>query len=73
MTLNWDNCPAVSRSSDVMSGAVVFAGTRVPVSALFENIEGGATIDDFLSWFEGVTKEQVNEVLEFATSSLAPA
>ncbi|PSI00101.1 DUF433 domain-containing protein, partial [Synechococcus lacustris] len=40
---------------------------------LFENLEGGATIDEFLEWFPGVTREQVMSVLEFAQRSLEPA
>lgn len=56
-----------------MSGAWVFAGTRLPVKALFENLEGGASIDDFLQWFEGVSREQVIDVLHHAELSLAPA
>ena len=69
MVFDWDNCPAVSRSPDVMSGAVVFKNTRVPVSTLFGNLEGGATVADFLEWYEGVTKEQVDAVLQFAMQS----
>jgi uncharacterized protein (DUF433 family) len=53
-----------------VSGAWVFKGTRVPVKALFENIEAGATVDNFLEWFEGVSREQVNAVLEHAEKSL---
>jgi uncharacterized protein (DUF433 family) len=73
MILDWDNCPAVSRSPDVMSGAVVFKNTRLPVSTLFENLEGGATVDQFLEWFDGVTREQISAVLEFATHSVEVA
>jgi uncharacterized protein (DUF433 family) len=54
-----------------LSGTWVFRGTRVPVSALFANIEGGATVDEFLEWFPGVSREQVNLVLEHAAQSLA--
>ena len=64
-------CTAVERSPDKVSGARVFRGTRVPVKALFENLEGGATVDQFLEWFPGVTREQVLAVLEFADSDLA--
>jgi uncharacterized protein (DUF433 family) len=53
-----------------VSGAWIFRGTRVPVTALFENLEGGASIDGFLSWFPGVTREQVVAVLEYAIKSL---
>jgi uncharacterized protein (DUF433 family) len=42
----------------------------VPVSALFSNLEGGATIDEFLEWFPGVSREQVKQVLEHASRSL---
>jgi uncharacterized protein (DUF433 family) len=54
-----------------VSGAWVFKGTRVPVQALFENLEGGATVDLFLEWFPGVTREQALTVLKFAESPLA--
>jgi uncharacterized protein (DUF433 family) len=61
----------VERHAERVSGAWVFQGTRVPVSALFANLEGGATIDEFLDWFPGVSREQVNAVLEHAQRSLA--
>ena len=64
--LDWSNCPEVESSEAVLSGAWVFQGTRVPVRALFENLESGATIDEFLQWFPGVSKEQVSAVLTFA-------
>ncbi len=63
----------VERSPGRMSGAWVFKGTRVPVSALFENLENGARVDDFLEWFPGVRREQVDAVLEHASKSLAVA
>jgi len=62
--LDWSNCSAVERDPGKVSGAWVFRGTRVPVKALFENIEGGARVDDFLTWFPGVSREQVDAVLE---------
>jgi len=68
--LNWSQCSAVERSADKVSGAWVFRGTRVPVKALFENLEDGAKVDDFLAWFPGVGREQVVAVLEFAEQSL---
>jgi uncharacterized protein (DUF433 family) len=70
---DWSSCTAVERSSDKLSGAWIFRGTRVPVKALFENLEDGATVDQFLEWFPGVTREQVLAVLEFAEASLATA
>jgi uncharacterized protein (DUF433 family) len=69
--LDWTTCGAVERQPGRLSGAWVFRGTRVPVSALFTNIEGGATVEEFLEWFPGVSRQQVNSVLEHAARSLA--
>jgi uncharacterized protein (DUF433 family) len=71
--LDWSQCPAVERSADKVSGAWRFRDTRVPVKALFENLEAGATVEDFLDWFPGVVREQVVAVLEHAQRSLEPA
>jgi uncharacterized protein (DUF433 family) len=71
--LDWSQCPAVERSPDRVSGAWLFRGTRVPVKALFENLESGARLDDFLDWFPGVAREQAEAVLEFAARSLLVA
>jgi uncharacterized protein (DUF433 family) len=71
--LDWSQCPAVERSADRVSGAWVFRGTRVPVKALFENLESGARLDDFLDWFPGVAREQAEVVLEHAARSLLVA
>ena len=68
--LNWSDCCAVERDPGKVSGAWVFKNTRVPVRALFENLESGATLNDFLNWFPGVEREQVEAVLEFAEASL---
>jgi uncharacterized protein (DUF433 family) len=70
--MDWSACPAVERDSEKVSGSLVFRGTRVPVAALFENLEGGATVSDFLEWFPGVTRAQVEAVLEHAIESLRP-
>ena len=69
--LDWSQCAAVERTPGKVSGAWVFRGTRVPVKALFENLEDGARVNDFLEWFPGVTREQALTVLKFAESSLA--
>ena len=71
--IDWSSCPVVERQAQRVSGAWVFRGTRVPVAALFENIEGGERVEDFREWFPGVTREQANEVLEHAARSLAVA
>jgi uncharacterized protein (DUF433 family) len=68
--LDWNKCGAVERQPQKVSGAWLFKGSRVPVTALFENLEDGATINDFLTWFPGITREQVLAVLEFAEQSL---
>jgi len=70
--MDWKQCPAVERSPAKVSGSWVFRGTRVPVKALFANLEDGADIDQFLEWFPGVARSQVEDVLEFAAASLEP-
>jgi uncharacterized protein (DUF433 family) len=71
--LDWKDCPAVERVPDRVSGAWVFKDTRVPVRALFENLEEGASLDNFLQWFPGVTRDQVVAVLAHAEHSLSAA
>jgi uncharacterized protein (DUF433 family) len=53
-----------------VSGAWVFRGTRIPVSALFENLKDGASIDQFLEWFPGVTRAQVEALLDYELTVL---
>jgi uncharacterized protein (DUF433 family) len=48
-----------------------FSGTRVPISALFENLRDGATIEEFLEWFPGVERAQVEAVLDYEIEMLA--
>jgi uncharacterized protein (DUF433 family) len=60
----WEDCDAVERHPEKLSGAWVFRGTRVPLAALFENLRDGASIDQFLEWFPGVQRTQVEAVLE---------
>jgi uncharacterized protein (DUF433 family) len=69
LMLDWSQCSAVERISGKLSGSWVFVHTRVPVKALFDNLEDGATSTEFLEWFPGVTKKQVDEVLEFTSKS----
>lgn len=71
--LDWSTCSALERSPEKVSGRWVFRGTRIPVSALFENLESGACVEEFLEWFPGVTREQIEGVLEHAAKSLAVA
>jgi len=71
--LDWSQCSAVERTPGKVSGAWLFKGTRVPVKALFENLESGARIDEFLEWFPGVSRAQVELVLRHAEQSLEVA
>jgi uncharacterized protein (DUF433 family) len=71
--LDWPTCPSVERVAERVSGAWVFKGSRLPVSILFEHLEAGGTVDNFLEWYEGVTREQVLDVLKHAERSLTPA
>lgn len=56
----------ISVSPGVLSGAPVFKGTRVPVQSLFDHLEGGVSLDEFLDDFPSVTREQAVNVLEAA-------
>jgi uncharacterized protein (DUF433 family) len=62
--------PIVTSSPDILSGTPVFAGTRVPVQALIDYLEGGETIDDFLAGFPTVRRAQVVAFLEEATARM---
>src|SRR5579862_7558545 len=73
--LDWSQCPAVESVPGKVSGAWVLKGTRMPVSAIFENLEAGANLDDIMEWFDGLDREQIKAIIEFAARSLdeAPA
>jgi len=67
---DWELCKAVERNTGKLGGAWVFQGTRVPVSALFENLRDGATVEQFLEWFPGVEKWMVEAALEHEVKAL---
>ncbi len=69
MALDWSQCPGVESIPEKVSGAWVFSGTRMPIAVVFENVESGATIDDVIEWFPGITREQIVTVLDFAAQS----
>jgi len=69
-SLDWSQCPAVESIPGKVSGAWVFRGTRVPVSAIFENLKT-SPIEEVLETFH-VTREQVQNVLDFAAKSAQP-
>ena len=64
-----DSLP-ITTDSEVLGGAPVFRGTRVPVDALLGNLEAGLTLDEFLENFPTVTREQALSVLEFSRSTI---
>ena len=68
--MDWVNCPAVESVPGKVSGNWVFTGTRLPLYALFENLAGGATIYDFVEWFEGAEESEVKAVLEYLAHGL---
>jgi len=69
--LDWSLCPAVERVPGKVGGAWVFKNTRMPVSVVFENLEDGLTIEELTKLYAGLTREQVQSVLDFAARSLA--
>ena len=69
----WEKLEVVERDPSKVSGAWVFRGTRVPVVALFENLRDGATIDEFLEWFPGVKRAQVEAILDHELHTLSVA
>jgi len=71
MALDWLNCEAVESVPGKVSGAWVFRGTRMQVAAVLENLEDGLTIDEIVELYDGLTREQVQAVLDFAAQSLA--
>jgi uncharacterized protein (DUF433 family) len=71
--IDWSSCPAVERDSERVGGAWVFRGTRVPVAALFENLEDGVSIGDVVALFPGISLDQARAVLEHAARSALAA
>jgi uncharacterized protein (DUF433 family) len=61
----------ISSDPEILSGATVFRGTRVPVEALLDNLAAGLTLDEFLDNFPTVTREQAVQVLEFFKDTLS--
>ncbi len=71
---DWGTCSAVERNPRKISGAGAFTGTRVPVYALFENLERGSSVKQFPEWYPEVREWQVAAVLNHEAESLkAPA
>ena len=68
-SLDWSQCPAVESVPGRLSGAWVFRDTRMPMAAVFENLEVGSSIEEIIDQYD-VTREQIQAVLEFAARSL---
>ena len=68
--IDWSQCDAVESVPGKVSGAWVLTGTRMPASAIFENLEAGANIDEIMEWFAGLDRSQVEAVIGFAARSL---
>jgi len=70
-TIDWFQCSAVESVPGRVSGAWVLRDTRMPVSVIFENLEYGSSIEEIIENY-GVTREQIQAVLDFAAKSAAP-
>lgn len=71
--IDWSSCPDVERDPDRVRGAWVFCGARVPIKALFENLEDDVPLHEFIEWFQGVTLQQARQVLKHAARSTLQA
>lgn len=57
-----------SQDPEVMRGALVFRGTRIPAQTFFDHLDHGGSLDQFLEWYDGVTREQLNVALKIRSS-----
>ena len=60
-----------SQHRQVMSGALVFKGTRVPVQTFFDHLDHGGTLEEFLEWYDGVSREQLEAAEEISAATSA--
>jgi uncharacterized protein (DUF433 family) len=72
MQFDWSSCPDVERHPSKMSGSWVLKGTRMPVSIIFDSLADGASLEDILSWYEGLDAKQLRAVVAFAGRSASP-
>lgn len=68
---HWLSCPMVERTPELRNGEWIFRGTRLPVAMLFEHLQEGGAIDDFLEDHDNVSREQLVAVLQHTASDLA--
>ena len=69
MATNWTVVLQSKRSGE-NERCACFRGTRLPVSTLFESLKNGATINEFMEWYPGATREQVNAVIDHETREM---
>ena len=67
--IDWNTCPSVELNLELVSGAWVFRCTRVPLVALFENLEDGVSINEFVELFRGLELIHARSVLDHAAKS----
>ena len=72
-TVDEPSLPVVHRDPEIMSGTPVFFGTRVPVDAMFDYLEGSYRLDEFLDDFPSVNREQALDALEMAREAVLRA
>ncbi len=68
--MDWSLCEAVDRDPERLGGVWCFKGTRLPVASLFDHLDKGSTVEEFLEWFPSASRDQVHAVLAFAKGSL---
>ena len=68
--IDWSTCPGVVSVPDRHSGDWVFTGSRLPVYALFENLAGGATVEEFMDWFDMEDEQKVRAIFQHVADSL---
>jgi uncharacterized protein (DUF433 family) len=68
--VDWSQYPAVESDPEGVHGAWVLRDTRLPISIVFECLAKGASIDDIVEWYGGVTREQIEQVTSFVADSL---
>ena len=68
--VDWSTCPSVESVPNRVSGNWVFKDTRLPLYVLFENLAAGATVHDFVDWFDGADEENVAAVLKHIAQEL---
>ena len=70
MATDWETCPVVERDPGKLGGALIFRNSRMPVATVFENLKQGATIEEILAWYPGITREKVEAVIDHETREM---